>query len=170
MTELQDQRIMTNRIRFICLVLSLSIPLSSIHAQELHIDRADLSSGVEKTVAAQCAGATVRGFSVETEKGKTFYEMSPTVNARAKDIPMNDKGATIEIGEEADLQLLSAEVRARLRAKAANATVLKVEALTKSGKLVAYEAPMRGRPARDSVQARPFETLNLQSTTSLQEN
>jgi len=42
--------------------------------QEKTISRSDLPPAVEKTVAEQSKGATIRGFSEEKESGKTFYE------------------------------------------------------------------------------------------------
>ena len=41
-------------------------------AQEKKIKRSDLPPAVEKTVAAQSAGATIRGFSTEKEKDQTL--------------------------------------------------------------------------------------------------
>jgi hypothetical protein len=44
----------------------------SASAQEKKIKRSDLPPAVEKTVAAQSQGATIRGFSTEKEKGQTL--------------------------------------------------------------------------------------------------
>src|SRR5260370_18610667 len=55
-------------------------------AQEKKIKRSDLPPAVEKTVAAQSAGATIRGFSTEKEKGQTLFEVEMTVNGHSKDI------------------------------------------------------------------------------------
>jgi len=44
---------------------------TSAVAQEKEIKRSDLPPAVEKTVAAQSAGATVKGVSKENEKGQT---------------------------------------------------------------------------------------------------
>ncbi len=57
-----------------------------VSAQEKKIKRSDLPPAVEKTVAAQSAGATIRGFSTEKEKGQTLYEVEMTVNGHSKDI------------------------------------------------------------------------------------
>ncbi len=45
-------------------------------AQEKKIKRSDLPPAVEKTVAAESAGATIRGFSTEKEKGQTVRRES----------------------------------------------------------------------------------------------
>ena len=53
----------------ILLVAGLLFAVSAA-AQEKKIKRSDLPPAVEKTVAAQSAGATVKGFSKESEKGQ----------------------------------------------------------------------------------------------------
>ena len=69
-------------------------------AQEKKIRRSELPPAVEKTVAAQEAGATIRGFSVEKEKGQTFYEAEMTVNGHSKDVLIAADGTVVEIEEQ----------------------------------------------------------------------
>ena len=64
-------------------------------AQEKKIKRADLPPAVEKTVAAESAGATVKGFSTEKEKGETFYEAELVVNGHSKDVLIDASGAVV---------------------------------------------------------------------------
>src|SRR6266436_8526137 len=109
-------------------------------AQEKKINRSDLPPAVEKTVAAQSVGATIRGFSTEKEKGQTLYEVAMTVNGHSKDVSMAPDGSIVEIEEQVALDSLSAEVKAGLQAKAGKGKILKVESLTNKDKLVAYEA------------------------------
>src|SRR5260370_4225701 len=109
-------------------------------AQEKKIKRSDLPPAVEKTVAAQSAGETIRGFSTEKEKGQTLYEVEMTVNGHSKDISIATDGSIVEIEEQVELDSLSPEVKAGLQAKAGKGKILKVESLTKKDKIVAYEA------------------------------
>src|SRR5260370_6528488 len=109
-------------------------------AKEKKIKRSDLPPAVEKTVAAQSAGATIRGFSTEKEKGQTLYEVEMTVNGHSKDISMTADGFIVEIEEQVSLDSLSPEVKAGLQAKAGKGKILKVESLTKKDQLVPYEA------------------------------
>jgi hypothetical protein len=44
---------------------------TAVHAEEKRIGREDLPPAVEKTVAEQSKGATIKGFSKEVEHGKT---------------------------------------------------------------------------------------------------
>ncbi len=125
------------------------------YAQEKKIKRSDLPLAVEKTVAAQSAGATIRGFSTEKEKGQTLYEVEMTVNGHSKDISMTADGSIVEIEEQVSLDSLSPEVKAGLQAKAGAGKILKVESLTKKEKLVAYEAQVETNGKKSEVQVGP---------------
>lgn len=124
-------------------------------AQEKKIKRADLPPAVEKTVAAQSAGATVKGFSKETEKGQTYYEAEMIVNGHSKDILIDTNGAIVEVEEEIAMDALPAEVKAGLQAKAGEGKLVKVETLTKQDKLVAYEAQVTRGGKKSEVQVGP---------------
>jgi uncharacterized membrane protein YkoI len=124
-------------------------------AQEKKIKRSDLPPAVEKTVAAQSAGATIKGFSTEKEKGQTLYEVELTVNGHSKDISMAADGSIVEVEEQVAMDSLSAEVKAGLQAKAGKGKILKVESLTKKDKLVAYEAQVETNGKKSEVQVGP---------------
>jgi hypothetical protein len=124
-------------------------------AQEKKIKRSDLPPAVEKTVAAQSAGATIRGFSTEIEKGQTLFEVEMTVSGHSKDVSMTADGSIVEVEEQAALDSLSPEVKAGLQAKAGKGKITKVESLTKKDKLVAYEAQVVTNGKRSEVQVGP---------------
>jgi uncharacterized membrane protein YkoI len=124
-------------------------------AQEKKIKRADLPPAVEKTIAVQSAGATVKGFSKETEKGQTYYEAEMIVNGHSKDILIDTNGAIVEVEEEVAMDALPTEVKAGLQAKAGEGKLVKVETLTKQDKLVAYEAQVRKDGKKSEVQVGP---------------
>jgi len=124
-------------------------------AQEKKIKRSDLPPAVEKTVTVQSAGATIRGFSTEKEKGQTLYEVEMTVNGHSKGISMASDGSIVEIEEQVALDSLSPEVKAGLQAKAGKGKILKVESLTKKDKLVAYEAQVETNGKKSEVQVGP---------------
>src|SRR5260370_29699943 len=109
-------------------------------AQEKKIKRSDLPPAVEKTVAAQSTGATIKGFSTEKENGQTLYETEMTVNGHSKDISMTADGSIVEIEEQLALDSLSPEVKAGLQPKASKGKILKVQSLTKKDKLLAHHA------------------------------
>ena len=129
--------------------------ISSVQEQEKKIKRADLPAAVEKTVAAETAGATIKGFSQEKEKGETFYEAELIVNGHSKDVLIDASGSVVEVEEEVAFDSLPAEVRAGFKAKAGKGKILKVESMTKKGKLVAYEAKVETNGKKSEVQVGP---------------
>ena len=127
----------------------------SAREHEKKIKRSDLPPAVEKTVAANSQGATIKGFSTEKEDGKTFYEAEMTVNGHTKDISMTADGSIVEVEEEAAMDSLSADVKTGLQAKAGKGKILKVETITKKDKLVAYEAKVDTNGKKSEVQVGP---------------
>lgn len=128
---------------------------SGASAPEKKIKRSDLPPAVEKTVAAQSSGATIRGFSTEKENGQTLYEAEMTVNGHSKDVSMTADGSIVEVEEQVALDSLSPEVKAGLQAKAGKGKILKVESLTKKDKLVAYEAKVETDGKKSEIQVGP---------------
>jgi uncharacterized membrane protein YkoI len=123
--------------------------------QEKRIKRSDLPPAVEKAVVEQTQGPTIRSFSQEKENGQTFYEAELMVNGHSKDILMDADGAVVEVEEQVATESLSPTVRAGLRAQAGNGKLVKVETLTKKGKLVAYEAQVLTNGKKSEVQVDP---------------
>lgn len=136
------------------LVASTLVSLPAM-TQEKKIKRSDLPAAVEKVVAAQSLGATIRGFSEEKENGQTLYETELIVNGHSRDVLMDANGAIMEVEEQVRLDSLPAVVRDGLRATAGKGQLLKVETLTKQGKLVAYEAKVVTNGKRSEVQVGP---------------
>lgn len=124
-------------------------------AQEKKIKRSDLPPAVEKTVAAQSEGATIKGFSTEKENGQTFYEAEMMANGHSKDVLIAADGTIVEVEEQVALDSLSTDVKAGLQTKAGKGKILKVESLTKKGKLVAYEAKVDTNGKKSEVQVGP---------------
>jgi uncharacterized membrane protein YkoI len=121
-------------------------------AQEKKIKRSDLPPAVEKTVEEVSKGAIIKGFSKETENGKTTYGVEMAVNGHSKDVEMDPSGVIVEVEEEVTMDSLSAGVKAGLNTKAAGGKILKVESLTKNGKIVAYEAKVETAGKKSEIQ------------------
>ena len=141
------------RISSFAVIAALS--LATHVAQEKKIQRADLPPAVEKTVATQTQGATIKGFSQEKENGQTLYEAETTVNGHSKDITIDANGALVEIEEQVALDSLPSAVKAGLQAKAGEGKIVKVESLTKRDKLVAYEAKVQTAGKKTEIQVGP---------------
>ena len=140
--------------RNVILVAGL-ILVATTSAQEKKIKRSDLPAAVEKTVAAQSAGAAVRGFSQEKEKGQVYYEAEMIVNGHSKDVLIDASGAVVEVEEEVAFDALAAPVKAGLQSKAGSGKILKVESITKHDKLVAYEAKVTTNGKKSEIQVGP---------------
>jgi hypothetical protein len=137
-------------------LLLAGLPTLSLQAQEKKITRDQLPPAVEKAVAAQeSKGATVKGFATEIEKGKKLYEAELTENGHGKDVSMDEQGNVVEVEEEVSLDSLPAEVKDGLTKAAGSGTITRVESLTKSDKLVAYEAVVKNGGKRSEIQVGP---------------
>jgi len=142
---------------FALAVIAATLSTISLLAQEQEkkVNRSDLPSVVEKTVAAQTQGATIRGFTEEQENGKTYYEAELTVNGHSKDVLIDVSGAIAEIEEQVDLASLSPAVQSGLQAKAGKGKISKVESISKHDKLVAYEAKVVTGGKRSEIKVGP---------------
>ena len=129
--------------------------MAAAQDQEKKIKRSDLPAAVEKTVAAESAGATVKGFSLEKENGQIFYEAEMTVNGHTKDVLIDANGAVVEVEEEVAMDALSPEVKAGLLAKAGKGKITTVDTIKKGNKLVAYEAKVNTNGKKSEVQVGP---------------
>jgi hypothetical protein len=129
--------------------------LSAVQAQEKKLKREELPPAVEKTVAQESKGATIRGFSTELDGGKRLYEVELNVNGHGKDISMGELGNIVEVEEEVSIESLPRTVKDGLTKAARSGTLGKVESLIKNGKLVAYEAVVKTGTKRSEIQVGP---------------
>ena len=146
---------MTNLIRVFLLVFFTGLTFSVTQAQERKIKREQLPPAVEKTVAKESEGATVKGFATEVEHGVKLYEASLTVNGHSKDILIDKNGNIVEVEEEVSLDSLPAAVQVAFKKAAGSGTIQVIESLTKNGNLVAYEAQVKRGKKRSEIQVGP---------------
>ena len=103
----------------------------------------DLPQAVQTTVREQSRGAAVRGLSIETENGQTFYEASLKVKGRIRDVLIDANGNVVEIEEQVTLASLPPAARAEIVKQAGKGRILTVESITKNNAIVAYEAHVK---------------------------
>ncbi|MEO6803370.1 MAG: PepSY-like domain-containing protein [Granulicella sp.] len=141
--------------------LAAIISISSLaFAAERSIRRSSLPPAVENALQQQIKGATVKGFTTETENGHQTYEVELIVGGHTKNIEFDGKGNIQEVEEEVAFETLSPQVKAALTTKAKVGTVKKVESLRKQDKLVAYEAQVEKSGKHFEIQVGPNgETL-----------
>ena len=142
------------RFAVIALLLVLGT-VCSAGAQEKKIQRDRLPAPVEKTVAAESQGATIKGFSTEVEDGRRLYEVEMIVNGHHKDVSMDRNGVVVEAEEEVTIDSLPDTVQAALKKGAGTGKIEMIESLTKNGKLVAYEAHVKHGLKRSEIQVGP---------------
>jgi hypothetical protein len=138
-----------------CSALTMIAVSFTSFAQEKKIQQSDLPAAVQKAVAEQSQGASIRGYSTEVEHGKKVYEVEMIVNGHTKDLQVMADGNLNEIEEEVAFASLPNAVQAGLAKKAAGAKISKVESLTKRGRLVAYEAATLKDRKKGEIQVGP---------------
>lgn len=132
-----------------------ALPGVNASASETRITHDQLPQAVRKAADQLSQGATVRGYSKETENGQLEYEVEMTVSGHSKDVSIAPDGRVLEIEEQASLDSLNPQVQSGLKAKAAGAKITKVESLTKNGKIVAYEAQLMKGGKHSEIQVGP---------------
>lgn len=103
----------------------------------------DLPQAVQSTVREQSRGAVVRGLSIETENGQTFYEASLKIKGRIKDMLIDADGNVVEVEEQVTLASLPPAARAEVVKRAGKGLILTVESITKNKAIIAYEAHVK---------------------------
>jgi hypothetical protein len=151
----EDLFMTISRAITVAAVATMLLTVLALAQDEKKIKRSDLPPAVEKAVVEQSQGATIRGFSQEKEKGQTFYEAELMVNGHSKNVSMDSAGTVVEVEEQTPTASLAPAVHDGLQAKAGNGKLVKVETLTKKGKLVAYEAQVLTNGKKSEVQVGP---------------
>ncbi len=75
--------------------------------------------------------------------------------AAAKTFSIDTTGAVVEVEQQVALDSLPAAVKDGLQARAGKGKIVKVESLTKHGKLVAYEAKVQHDGKKSEIQVGP---------------
>jgi uncharacterized membrane protein YkoI len=109
-------------------------------AAEKAVAMKDLPPAVQKTVQGQTKGAEIKGISMETEDGKTRYEVETILNGKHHDIVVDPKGVVIEVEDETPIAGIPPAVKATIGRKAVGGRVVLVETVTNGGAVLAYEA------------------------------
>jgi uncharacterized membrane protein YkoI len=142
-------------LRFFALVLAAGLTFLTAQAQETRIKRSQLPAAVEKTVAKESEGATIKGFAKEIEKGQTFYELELIVDGHTKDVLMDKHGNVVEVEEQVSMDSLPAAVQEALKQAAGAGTIGIIESITKNGTLVSYEAHVKHGKKRSEIKVGP---------------
>ncbi|MDE3103814.1 MAG: hypothetical protein KGK08_01445 [Acidobacteriota bacterium] len=141
--------------------LTLSATLAAHGSSDKRITASQLPAPVLAIAQNETKGAIIKGYATEVENGARVYEVETVVAGHTRDLQIASDGTLNEIEEEVQFDSLSEPVRTSLMAKAKGARIVKVESLTKGGKLVAYEAATVRGTRHGEVQTGPSgETLS----------
>jgi len=124
-------------------IFTLALAGAGAFAAERSISREKLPEAVQKAVEEQSKGATIAGFSRETEDGKIFYEVELKVNGRTRDVLMDPSGNVVTIEEEVPIDSLPAPVRTGFEKRAGKRKIVLVESISTPQGIVAYEAHIK---------------------------
>jgi uncharacterized membrane protein YkoI len=116
-------------------------------AGDKKIQAKDLPPAVQKAVQEQTKGATIKGYSTETEDGKTMYEVETLVNGHTRDLLFDATGALVSAEEATAVDAVPAPVKAALEARG---KVLSIETITK-GKTILYEGVVQKNGKKTEV-------------------
>jgi hypothetical protein len=132
------------------LIALLTASAGVVAASEKPVKITDLPPAVRQSVDKETKGATLRGLSRETEKGRVYYEAETTVDGRNRDILFNESGNVVEIEEQVSLENVPAGVRTAIEKYAAGGKVLNVESVTRDN-TTSYEAQVQKAGKKSEV-------------------
>jgi uncharacterized membrane protein YkoI len=116
---------------------------------ETKVKMESLPAAVYAAVKEQTKNATLVGLSKETEKGKTQYEVSTTVNGKSRDVTLDATGAVVEVEEEVELATVPLAAKVAIEKRAAGGSIRKVERLT-AGASISYESAITTRAGKET--------------------
>ena len=120
--------------------------------KEKKIQKSDMPAAVQKAADQESAGATVKGYSEETENGAVVYQVDLVVGGRAKEILIGGDGVVVAIEEEVPWAQLPAEIQAGLKQQAGKGKIGRVHSITKHGTMTGYEAEVTSKGKKSEVE------------------
>jgi len=127
---------------------------SGARAQERKIGQGELPGAVRESFAKAYPRATIRGTSMEVEKGVTYYEIESLDGAQARDILYRADGTVAEIEEAVAAGALPPAVKTAVGKEFAGAKIAKAEKVTK-GSAVSYEVHLSQGSKKGSIVVDP---------------
>jgi uncharacterized membrane protein YkoI len=97
---------------------------------------------------------------METENGRTTYEVETMVNGKHRDIEIDSNGAVTEVEDETTLANVPPAVKAIFAKKAVGGRIVMVETVSSGGAIKAYEAEYVDKNGRKrEVRVKPDGTI-----------
>jgi hypothetical protein len=138
-------------IRRIALAAVFVAGLAGVMSADQKLQLKNAPAAVQKGVAENLKGATLKGLSRETEGGRTTFEAETTLDGRSRDFVLDAAGRLLEVEEEMATDAVPAAVRTALES---HGKILKVESVTR-GTTVTYEGTVEkgGKKSEVAVDA-----------------
>jgi hypothetical protein len=142
------------RLANVCLAVAL-VAMANDPVAEDRLQKSDLPAAVQRTADAQSAGATLLGYTKDIKHRHVEYEVQLLVGDHTKDVTIDPQGNILEVEEQVAPDALPVNVFHGLSEQARKGTLVKVESLTKHGKIVAYEAQVENGGKRSEIRVGP---------------
>ena len=122
------------------LVLWTAIAIVGVaRGAEKKVTMNQLPAAVQQTIKERAQGGTIRGLSMEEDKGKKTYEAELTIGGRNTDLSIDEQGKVLEAELATTLDKIPAAARDAIQKQAGAGKVTLVEEVTEQGKTL-YEA------------------------------
>jgi curli biogenesis system outer membrane secretion channel CsgG len=141
---------MTPRRCVFLLLLACFSACVSASAQEASLTKKQVPKAVLDAFAKAYPKATTKGFSRETEKGKTSFEVESVEGAVHRDVSYSADGSLLSIEESIAYADLPEAVRAALAKEAPKGTASSCEKITK-GDVTEYEIVVRSGRKKEEL-------------------
>lgn len=102
----------------------------------------DLPPGAQKTIREQTRGSRILKIDREEKDGAMVYEVETQTRGGRRDLLVSSSGEVLEIEQEVEWNAVPAAARAALARKATGGKIVKVEEVTRNGRVI-YEASIR---------------------------
>jgi ABC-type glycerol-3-phosphate transport system substrate-binding protein len=148
---------MNNRKPFTLVGIALSVVIAlgtQANAQEKKITKKDVPVAVVSAFEKAYPDAKVKGYSTETEDGKTTFEIESLQGKLALDVAYLPDGTPVEIEEEVAAGSLPAVVKAAVKSNFSNGKIAKAEKKT-VGTVVTYEMRVKTSKKTAEVEIDP---------------
>jgi hypothetical protein len=138
-------------IREIALTALFAAGMAGVLGADQKLQLKDAPAAVQKGVADNLKGGSLKGLSKEIEGGKTTYEAETMLDGKSRDFVLDATGRLLEVEDELAMDAVPAGVKTAL---AAQGKILKVESVTR-GKTVTYEGTVEkgGKKSEIAVDA-----------------
>ena len=137
--------------RVTLLIATVALLSFSAIAQEKKLTEKDVPAAVISAFKNAYPKATIRGYALEKEDGKTFYEIESNEGTTQRDIQYNADGTVAEIEESIAASELPAAAQAAIRKQYPKAVISLAEK-TVAGDKVGYEVAAKQGKKRISME------------------